>query len=430
MKKVILVAIMLLLSFLTISCNRKIKLPDIIGETYSDELFKDYELNISINYILSDQYENDIIISYDGLNPNDEVEKGKEIVLNVCKKARSYDDMVFHVEEVASMLGPDSINFELLSEMGAYGADLGMPVKVGDRLMYLFGDTFSGDNRTGLWNSNFAAFSSDFDFSDGIIFDEVLSKNGTMIMSIARGKHQDNDEFDKTVEVTKIPTGAIQIGEYVYVFYMSVRYWGGSTGWLVTYNQCIKASVDDLTTWTDVDNLRFNDEEAYNFGQIYPFKDPNSDYIYLYAIPGGRTQSCVLARTTAENFENKDEIEYLVSEGTWVKGSQGLQSLNTSPYYICKGAVGEVCVSYNAYLGKYMMTFTSNRNGKSAVYMMLSDNPDTEFTGNHILFDNSDFFYYGAFLTQDLMEDSGKTFYIIASRWSTYRTYVAKVVLK
>ena len=91
---------------------------------------------------------------------------------------------------------------------------------------------------------------------------------------------------------------------------MSVRYWGGSTGWLVTFNQCIKSHKDDLVDWVEVEGLRWDDEEAYNFGQIYPFDDPLSDYIYFYCIPGGRTESCVLARTTKENFESKNEVEY------------------------------------------------------------------------------------------------------------------------
>ena len=51
-------------------------------------------------------------------------------------------------------------------------------------------------------------------------------------------------------EVTKIPTGAITIGDTVYLFYMSVRYWGANAGWLVTYNQCLKSR--DLETWEEI----------------------------------------------------------------------------------------------------------------------------------------------------------------------------------
>ena len=82
---------------------------------------------------------------------------------------------------------------------------------------------------------------------------------------------------------------------------MSVRYWGANAGWLVTYNQCLKSR--DLETWEKVEGLRWNDDEAYNFGQIYPFDDPNSDYIYLYAIPGGRSGGLVCARVLENEFE-------------------------------------------------------------------------------------------------------------------------------
>lgn len=429
MKK-ILIFIICILSLCLIGCEKSINLPDLVGKTLDEAKEELKGLEITTTYVLSNEVGQDCVIGYDGANVGDKVTEGATIKLNLAKNPVSYNEMVYHVEEVASMLGPDSINGEWLAEMGAYGADLGMPVKIGDQIMYLFGDTFSGDNRTGLWNSNFATLSTDFDFSDGITFDSAVSKNGTMIKAVAQGKHNDNDEFDKETEVTKIPTGGIQIGDYVYVFYMSVRYWGTAKGWLITYNQCIKSKIDDLINWEDVESLRWNDEEAYNFGQIYPFKDPKSDYIYLYCIPGGRTESCCLARTKEAYFESRDEIEYLVSEGTWVKGDAGLASLKENPYYIAEGAIGEPCVCYNPYLDKYMLTFTSTRNGKSAVYMLLSDSPDQKFTGDIVLFDNNVFWYYGAFLIPDMMEDNGKTFYIVASRWATYRTYVAKVILK
>ncbi len=358
------------------------------------------------------------------------IKETSEEDLYIVENPESYDELVYNVKEIKAMIGPDSLNHEWLNEMGIYGGDLGMPVKVDDRILYLFGDSFSGENRTGLWFSNFGALSKDFNFDDGITFDSAISKNDTMVSPLVQGKHHDNNAEDKTKEVTKIPTGAIQIGDYVYMFYMSVRYWGGSTGWLVTFNQCVKSNKNDLVNWVDVEGLRWNDEEAYNFGQIYPYADPNSDYIYLYAIPGGRTGSCVLARTTRENFENREKIEYLVDKDTYVKGDSGLEMLKNNPYYIANGRIGEPCVSYNKYLNKYMMIFSSTRNNKSAVYMLLSDSPDKEFTGDHILFDNSKYTYYGGFTIDSMQKFDGKVIYLVSSRWSTYRTYNTLVVFK
>ena len=428
MKKILIYVLLILCLGLT-CCAKQIKLEEIKGLSVEEAKTKLEGFDVVCEYVLTEELEEGKVLGYASLNPGDKVAEGASITIKVAKTPVSFDEAVWHVEEIASMLGPDSTN-PWLADMGAYGGDLGMPVKVDDKIIYLFGDTFSGDNRTGLWSSNFAAVSTDYNFADGITFDSAVSKNGIMIKPIAQGKHNDNNEFDKETEVTKIPTGGIQIGEYVYVFYMSVRYWGGSTGWLVTYNQCIKSKSDDLINWEDVTSLRWNDEEAYNFGQIYPFKDPNSDYIYLYCIPGGRTSSCCLARTKAAYFEDRDKVEYLVSKDTWVEGDDGLLALKDNPYYIANGRIGEPCVCFNPYLNKYMLTFTASRGGKSAVYMLLSSSPDQEFTEERILFDNDIFHYYGAFLIPDMLEENGKVFYVVSSRWETYRTYVAKIILK
>ena len=138
-----------------------------------------------------------------------------EIDKYTVENRESYDDLVYNVKQISSMIGPDSPNFEWLSEMGIYGGDLGMPVKVDDKILYLYGDSFSGENRTGMWFSNFGALSTDYDFDDGITFDSALSKNGNIVSPLAQGKHHDNNAEDKTKEVTKIPTGGIQIGDYV-----------------------------------------------------------------------------------------------------------------------------------------------------------------------------------------------------------------------
>ena len=103
-------------------------------------------------------------------------------------------------------------------------------------------------------------------------------------------------------------------------------------------------------------------------------------------------------------------------------------SLKENPYYIASGRIGEPCVSYNAYLGKYMLTFTSTRNGKSAVYMLLSDKPDSVFSDEHILFDNTVYSFYGGFTIDSMQKLGGKVIYIISSRWDTYITYVSSVV--
>ena len=87
------------------------------------------------------------------------IKETSEEDLYIVENPESYDELVYNVKEIKAMIGPDSLNHEWLNEMGIYGGDLGMPVKVDDRILYLFGDSFSGENRTGLWFSNFGALS-------------------------------------------------------------------------------------------------------------------------------------------------------------------------------------------------------------------------------------------------------------------------------
>jgi hypothetical protein len=274
-----------------------------------------------------------------------------------------------------------------------------------------------------MWYSNFVAISDDKKMHDGIAFSEVVSRPNGMALPFAQGAHQDGNEFDNRVEVTKIPTGAITLGDTVYLFYMSVRYWGASGKWNVNYNQCLKST--DLYTWEEVDGLRWTEELAFNFGQIYPFDDPNSDYIYLYAIPGGRSGGLVCARVLEDEFENKDAYEYEVGPNEWLKGGLGLEALKENPYYLVDPRVAEPCVTYNPYLGKYV--FTHSMGGSC---MFTADKPYEPFKDKVVLVDSQYLGTYGVFTSANLFEENGKVFYIACSRWAEYNVYLLRVELK
>ena len=177
-------------------------------------------------------------------------------------------------------------------------------------------------------------------------------------MPFAQGLHNAGQIENTGTEVTKIPTGGIRLGDNVYIFYMSIRYLGVSGEWLVTYNQCVKSNINDLFNWENVESLRWNDTEAYNFGQIYPYKDPKSDYVYLYSIPGGRSGRPVVSRVLVSNFENRSEYEYETAPNTWVKGDEGLAILKDNPYYVRDNKATELSICYNEYLKKYMMIYS------------------------------------------------------------------------
>ena len=428
MKKLLILVLSLIMVLSISGCTKKYVLPEIEGLSLVEakELLGE---NVQISIVNKETIELDpgIVIGYLNNKANDSVKIGSLVDIEVSKLPEDsvieiVDDSILYGVHIGKLTGPDSFNEDILKEAGISGTDLGFQVDLGDEIIFLFGDTFSGEKQSGMWFSNFIATTKDRYYDDGLTFDSVVSRESGMAIPFAQGAHQADSVENTGSEVTKIPTGAIKIGEYVYIFYMSVRHWGANATWLINYNQCIKSK--DLVNWENVLSLRWEEEEAPNFGQIFPFKDPHSDYIYLYSVPGGRHGKMVLARVLQSNFENRDEYEYEVAYNTWVKGNEGLLALKENPFYIMNSEKGEVTVNYNEYLGKYMMIYLNG--------MYLSDTPYGPFDEPIIMFKNVP--YYGNLTSNALMKDNGKTIYMIGSYWgpnaSVYNTFLIKIVLK
>ncbi len=410
-----------------------IVLPDVSGKTLVEAIVSvNGDLNFNPIYVKSNEFLPGKIISYGaGLKAGDVVEVGMTIDLKVAEKPEnsvSHDDRIEFVSEISRLTGPNSIeNGSDLLDAGIYGTDLGIPVQIDDRIMFLFGDSFSSSGMKGMWTSNFMALTTDTNYNDGLNLDLITNKDNGMTISFAQGKHQNGNETDTSVEVTKIPTGGIQVGDYVYVFFMSIRYWGIAGEWNVNYNQVVRSNKTDLKNWELVNGLKWSEEEAPNFGQIYPFRDSKTGYIYIYGIPGGRNGGCVIGRVKEENFLNKNEYEYQTAEGIWTKGQTGLSIIKQSPYYIVSPQVSELSVSYNEYLNKYIMSFY--KNGK--LIFVQSDKPDGAFTDSIYLLDQTDYNgIYGGFILPSLTNDGGKSIYMTVSCWKDYNVYWVKVVLK
>ena len=296
--------------------------------------------------------------------------------------------------------------------------------------MLLYGDTFSGQNMQGIWHSNYMAITSDTVLYDNLIFDDIVhNEDSNALIPFKEGAHQSGSQTDRSVESTKIPTGGITVNGNAYIFYMSIRYWGVAGSWLVTYNQCLKATDSTYKTWNDVSGLRWNDEEFYYGGQIYPFFDPKDDaHVYFTSIPGGRNDGAVMFRVAKESFEDRAAYEYLVAKDTWVKGDTGMARLNSNPYYVLSPAVSEPCIIYSEYLNKYIY---STLRGTS-ICLCLSDSVAGPYDQIYSVCNNSDYpGLYGGFLHKNFIDSDGQRLYLQLSRWTPiYNTSVMEVVLK
>ena len=307
MKKFLVSLLLIVMSFTILSCDaNKYLIPDIIGmEINEAKLLIAGEVKTEITYESTNQHLPNLVLGFhDGLEVNDKMNKNKTLNLIVSQAPKgsfTHSEEIEYVYDLGFVTGPDSENFDLLRETGIGSTDLGIPVTIDDKIVYLYGDTFSGtENMSGLWNSNVMVEFTDKDFSDGITFSRVISNDRGFALAFAQGLHHksetDEESQNPSREVTKIPTGGIQVGENVYFFYMSVRYWGSHGAWGVSYNQVVKSDTS-LSSFSEVDGLRWTEELASNFGQIFPFENPD----VLVTTP--------IRKITPEEAENPDIVK-------------------------------------------------------------------------------------------------------------------------
>ncbi|MBI9008524.1 MAG: DUF4185 domain-containing protein [Tenericutes bacterium] len=439
MKKFLVSLLLIVMSFTILSCDAsKYVIPDIIGMDINEaKLLIAGEVKTEITYESTNQHLPDLVLGFqDGLEVNDKMNKNKTLNIIVAQAPEgsfTHSNEIEYVYDLGFVTGPDSQNFDLLRETGIGSTDLGIPVTIDDKIVFLYGDTFSGtENMSGIWNSNVMVEFTDTDFSDGITFSRVITNDRGFALAFAQGLHHksetDEESQSPSREVTKIPTGGIQVGEDVYFFYMSVRYWGSHGDWGVSYNQVVKSDTS-LSSFSEVDGLRWTEELAANFGQIFPFENPDQpDYVYFVSIPGGRFGGVALFRVLKTNFENFQSYEYYLGNDNWVSGSNGLQQFKENPHLIISAPCGELSIMYNNYLDKWMIVYL--RNGE--IIMQTAENLIADWSQPITLVTGSDFNgLYGGFISPDMITDDGKKFYMQVSRWlPIYQTQLVEVVLK
>lgn len=423
-----------------LSCNESVKDYVTLPDLYNLSL-KEARLEVGTSFLFevnevptSELIEGKILSFGNNLKPGDKIEKGSRVKVNVAKRSDTSinvdNGLVNYINRIDYVTGPNSVNGEELLNAGAKGTDLGIPFSLPDgKMMLLYGDTFSSDNMKGYWNSNFMAITSDITLYDGLSFDSLVTNDMGMVKPFAQGAHQGGDEDNRSVEVTKIPTGGISIGDDVYIFYMSIRYWGVGGSWNVNYNQVLKASNKDYTEFSEVNGLRWNDNELFYAGQIYPFENPqDSSRIYFTSIPGGRNDGAVMFRVDKEKFEDRNEYEYLVDSSTWVKGNEGMAMLNSSPYYVFSPGVAEPSLMYSSYLNKWVYSTLRGTN----IVFATSSNVEGPYNDIYQVATSSDFpGLYGGFIHSSFTDSDGQRIYIQLSQWTPiYNTSLVEVVLK
>lgn len=374
----------------------------------------------------------------------------------------SYNEAVENVEWLGLITGAESEN---KTDEGYLigGTDLGIPVynSVTEEMYLFFGDTFQNNKtQTGYWRSNVVGVSKDFDLSDGLTFDRFLAGGNGVAKAVIDGRHV--NQF----EMTKIPTGGIEIDGVLYMFYFSIRQWGPE---YMNYGGAVK-SVDNGYTWErvydmtwvdhaeggysedirrlvnqDIDgmdnvgNINIENRAGKNFTQIFPV-DGKDGYVYILGEGNYRKDGIKMGRVKKENIEVFEEYEYFngLQDGkaVWLKGSEGLAAIaDSKKSYVVADYCSEQSCMYNPYLKKWIITYLHN-NGYGIVYRE-AENIYGPYSEPKILvpydypFANEVHSIYGGFVHELYTEQNGKIFYMIISQWTpVYNSSLVKITLK
>ena len=353
----------------------------------------------------------------------------------------THSDKIMYVKDLGYCTGENA--FVDTTKYNMTSTDLGFPFYDSElkRLYVAFGDTNNNKVQGGgnEFQSNVTLYTDNLDFSKGIKWTGALDgQNGAtrQVTPLAQRIVDVNTRYwgDLTVgDVTcsevnsTIPTGVLVLDGTYYMWYMETSNFEDTGEWIV-YRNCVVKSADKGKTWSKVNGLNWvcrdadNKEGiAPNFGQIYPM-DGNDGYVYIYGIPGGRQGGVKLGRVAYENIENFEEYEYFRKEnadGTvdWRKGSNGLKNIktNTTTSYIVPPMCGELCVTYNAYLQRYIMTYMQ---GNTSIVVRRSKTPWGKWSDSDVIINQSDLpQLYGGFTNQALMTHDGKRMYMFVSEW-------------
>ena len=363
----------------------------------------------------------------------------------------SYDRLVYNVENLGFATGRESPG--RTDEFDVGGCDLGYPlyVKEINKTYFFFGDTFTS-GQTGHWRSNVVGISTDDNLSDGLtISDFILTTSG--YTSYVINGHHDNSGFN---EVTKIPTGVIDIDGTLYMYYFSMWDWNAARDNMMNYGGCVKSTdygqtwerVYDLT-WVNPEcgnskaniqslinetadnelnggNINIEDHYGFDMTQICPV-DGKDGYVYLFLEGGYRNHGPKLARVLKQNIEVFSEYEYFTKIGTdgnpiYRKGSQGIAYLKgKTSTQLVSNPFGEMSAFYNAYLKKWcIMTATG-----SAIMMFMADHIYGPYDTRCMIFPSSSPVVpqnsiYAPMSIEEMQEENGKIMYLLTSTWLPY----------
>jgi hypothetical protein len=322
---------------------------------------------------------------------------------------------------VAVLTGSQSIN-STESRYQVKGTDLGiMWTDERGQILTAFGDTF-GTGWTGIssgfanpsmidWRSNTLARSTDHNPGNGMSFNNFVTDRPGHAKELLPSLKQDG------VEMTKIPTGGINVGGRNYLAYMSVRSFTEPGQWLTNYSG-VAYSDDGGQTWKDAPSARRSNTPGFDeqFQMIaYARRD---GFVYAFGTPNGRFGDAHVARVPENQLLDKSAYEYWTGK-SWQRGGDAV----ATP--IVEGPVGELSIRYDQVLKSWEMMYLDE--SRKEIVLRLAHQPNGPWGAPVPVASSREYpNLYGGFLNPD---SKGSDIYFTMTQYDQYNVSMMHVKL-
>lgn len=234
------------------------------------------------------------------------------------------------------------------------GQDEAYSISLGKSVMWLYGDTFYGrrlpDGKPDVQGavSNTAALSTDLNAADGIDMVPLVDAkdNPRAVLPYAEGED---------IEKLRLwPGHGIELGGKIFLYYSLIELTGKGEWDFKHAGQGLSVGTDPSQGFTRLkwkDRFEFWSRAEPRFGlAVIRGKDGR---LYVYGRHEDKPNAMHLARVKAADIENRDAYEYLASTKT-AQWSRALSSATA----LFLDAPPEASVSYNRYLGQFLMLYS------------------------------------------------------------------------
>ncbi|MGH3777385.1 MAG: DUF4185 domain-containing protein [Pseudonocardiaceae bacterium] len=322
---------------------------------------------------------------------------------------------------VAVITGAESIN-ATEARYKIKGTDLGIMWTDGrGQILAAFGDTFGtgwagtssgfGDPATIDWRSNTLARSSDRNPADGMSFNNFVTDRPGHAKELLPSLKQNG------VEMTKIPTGGVNIDGRDYMAYMSVRKFTTPGNWITNHNG-VAYSDDGGQTWKDVPSTHRKNTDALDekFQMIAYAR--GDGFVYAYGTQNGRFGAAHVARVPERQLLDNSAYEYWTGKD-WQRGD------STNAAAIVPGPVGELSVRYDETLNSWQMMTMDESRGE--IVVRLAPQPTGPWGAPITVATSKEYPHlYGGFLNPD---SKGRDIYFTMTQYDSYNVSMMHATL-